>query len=189
MAYGVGIPQCFTFSSSTGCMAGVAYCAVDPWGNLRPCNHSDLIAGNLLSRTLEEAWRSPAMERFRKAVPQACHTCAAFPTCHGGCRALAMELDLPGDPLMTGPLDEFNPAPVRMGRNWRPIRRFEVRHEPFGVVLLRGNALLAVRPEAMPILNHLDGTHTLGELDQAFGFTGLSLIGELFRRNMVEVRG
>ena len=187
VAYGVGIPQCFTPSSSTGCMAGVAYCAVDPWGNLRPCNHSDLIAGSLLSGTLEEAWNSPVMERFRKAIPKACHTCAAFGTCHGGCRALAMELDLPSDPLMTGPLDEFNPAPVRMGRNWRPIGRFEVRREPFGLVLLRGNALLAVRPEAMPILNHLDGTRTLGELEGTFGSTGLSLIGELLRRNMVEV--
>lgn len=189
VTFGVCIPQCFTTSSSTGCLAGVAFCAVDPWGNLRPCNHSPLIAGNLLSGTLEEAWGSPVMQRFRQAIPQACHTCAAFPTCHGGCRALAMELNLAGDPLMTGPLDKFKPTPVRMGRNWRPLRRFEVRQEPFGLVLIRGNALLAVRSEAIPLLEHLDGSHTLTELEHGFGSTGLSLIGELFRRNMVEMRG
>ncbi|GAB4534990.1 MAG: hypothetical protein Kow0063_18720 [Anaerolineae bacterium] len=189
VAFGVGIPQCFTPSSSTGCLAGVAYCAVDPWGNLRPCNHSDLVAGNLLRRTLEEAWTSPVMERFREAIPDACHTCAAFPTCHAGCRALAMELNLAGDPLMVGPLSEFGPPPpVRMGRNWRPLRRFDLRQEAFGLVLMRGNALLAVRPEAIPILDHLNGAHTLEDLEQAFGPVGLSLIGELFQRNMVEMK-
>jgi len=132
VTFGVCIPQCFTPSSSTGCLAGVAFCAVDPWGNLRPCNHSPLTAGNLLSGTLEEAWHSPEMERFRQAIPEACHTCAAFSTCHGGCRALVMELNLPGDPLMVGPLREFGPPPpVQMGCNWRPLRRFEMRQEPF----------------------------------------------------------
>jgi radical SAM protein with 4Fe4S-binding SPASM domain len=187
-SFGICIPQCFTPSSSTGCWAGVASCTVDPWGNLRPCNHSPLIGGNLLMGTLEEAWNSPEMERFRQAVPEACQTCAAFPICHGGCRALAMELSLPGDPLMVGPLDEFGPPlPVRMGRNWRPVRRFEVRQEAFGLVLIRGNALLAVRPEAAAILDRLDGTQSLGELEREFDAVSLSLIGELFRRNMVEM--
>lgn len=189
VTFGVCIPQCFTPSSSTGCLAGVAFCAVDPWGNLRPCNHSPIIAGNLLTGTLEEAWHSPEMERFRQAIPQACHTCAAFSTCHGGCRALAMELELPGDPLMVGPLHQFGlSTPVRMGRNWRPVRRFEVRQEPFGLVLMRGNAFFAVRPEAIAILDCLDGTQTLGELEREFDPAALSLIGELFHRNMVEMR-
>jgi len=40
--YGNCFPQCFMPSSSTGCWAGIAYCTIDPWGNLRPCNHSPL---------------------------------------------------------------------------------------------------------------------------------------------------
>jgi len=188
VTFGVCIPQCFTLSSSTGCLAGVASCTIDPWGNLRPCNHSPLVAGNLLSGTLEEAWWSPEMERFRQATPAACHTCAAFPTCHGGCRALAMELGLSGDPLMVDPLHEFGPPPpIRMGRNWHPLRRFEVREESFGLVLMRGNALLAVRPEASPILDLLDGTRTLGEFEREFDPGALSLIGELFRRNLIDM--
>jgi pyrroloquinoline quinone biosynthesis protein E len=188
VTFGVCIPQCFVLSSSNGCLAGVASCTVDPWGNLRPCNYSSIRVGNLLSGTLEEAWHSTEMERFRKAIPDACHTCAAFSTCHGGCRAVPMELQLPSDPLMVGPLREFEPSPpVRMGRNWRPMRRFEIRQESFGLVLIRGNALLAVRPEAMTILDRLDGSHTLGDLKHEFTPAGLSLIGELFRRNMVEM--
>jgi radical SAM protein with 4Fe4S-binding SPASM domain len=188
VSFGVCIPQCFTRSSAKGCTAGVAFCTVDPWGNLRPCNHSPLIAGNLLDETLEQAWHAPEMEQFRQAIPDACHTCAAFSTCHGGCRALAMELDLPTDPLMSGPLDDFDPPPpVQMGRNWRPQRRFEVRQEPFGLVLMRGNALLAVRPEAAAVIDHLDGTRTLGELERELSPAALSLIGELFRRNMIDI--
>jgi radical SAM protein with 4Fe4S-binding SPASM domain len=187
--FGVCIPQCFTPSSSTGCLAGVAFCTVDPWGSIRPCNHSPLIAGSLLDGTLDEAWHSSEMECFRKAIPEACHACAAFSTCHGGCRALAMELGLPGDPLMVGPLREFGPPQlIRMGRNWRPLRRFAVRQEPFGLVLMRGNALMAVRPEAKAILNRLDGTQTLGELECEFDSKALALIGELFRRNMIEMK-
>jgi radical SAM protein with 4Fe4S-binding SPASM domain len=189
VSFGNCVPQCFTPSSSTGCLAGVAFCAVDPWGNLRPCNYSRIIAGDLLNGTLEEAWHSPEMERFRRAIPQACHTCAAFGTCHGGCRALAMELNLPGDPLMVEPLREFDPPPpVRMGRNWRLVRRFQVRQEPFGLVLMRGNALLAVHPEASAILDRLDGTRTLGELERALEPAALALIGELVRRKMVDVK-
>jgi pyrroloquinoline quinone biosynthesis protein E len=182
------IPQCFTPSSSTGCLAGVASCTVDPWGNLRPCNNSPMICGSLPRGTMEEAWNSPEMERFRQAIPQACHTCAAFSTCHAGCRALAMELNLPNDPLMTGPLSEFGPpSPVRMGRNWRPLQRFEVRHESFGLVLLRGDAVLAVRREAAPLFKYLDGTHTLAELEQVLAPAEMSLVGELFRQNLVEM--
>lgn len=189
VSFGVCIPQCFTPSSSTGCLAGVVACTVDPWGNLRPCNHSPLIAGNLLNGTLEAAWRSPEMERFRQAIPAACYTCAAFSTCHGGCRALAMELGSPGDPLMGEPLREIDPPPsIRMGRDWRPLRHFEVRREPFGLVLIRGNALLAIRHEAAPILDHLDGTRTLGELERELSPAAISLIGELFRRNLIEMK-
>lgn len=187
VSFGTGIPQCFTRSSSSGCHAGVAFSAVDPWGNLRPCNHSSLIAGNLLTGTLEEAWHAPEMKRFRNAIPDACHNCAAFPTCHGGCRVMAMASDTGRDPLMTHRLPEFELPTLQMGRNWRPLRRFDVRREPFGLVLIHGNALLPVSPEAAPLLAYLDGSHTLGELEAIVGRDGISFIAELFRRNLVEM--
>jgi len=89
---------------------------------------------------------------------------------------------------MVDPLHEFGPPPpIRMGRNWHPLRRFEVRQEPFGLVLIRGNALIAVRSEASTILDRLDGTRTLGELEREFDPSALSLIGELFRRNLIDM--
>lgn len=187
VSFGTGIPQCFTRSSSAGCHAGVAFCAVDPWGNLRPCNHSPLVAGNLLTGTLEAAWRAPEMERFRNAIPDGCHNCAAFSTCHGGCRAMAMESVTGRDPLMTDRLSEFELPVLQMGRNWRPLRRFDVCQESFGLVLIRGNALLPVSQEAAPLLAYLDGSHTLGALEAIIGRDGLSFIAELFRLNLVEM--
>ncbi|NIN93755.1 MAG: SPASM domain-containing protein, partial [Anaerolineae bacterium] len=102
--FGNCIPQCFVESSSTGCLSGVAYCTIDPWGNMRPCNHSPLKCGNLLEQSVEEAWQSAEMQRWRGMIPAECHLCAEFPQCHGGCRAMAIELDLEKDPLAGVPL-------------------------------------------------------------------------------------
>ena len=185
--FGNCIPQCFTPSSSTGCLAGVAYCTVDPWGNVRPCNHSSLIAGNLLKDTLDHAWHSLEMERFRQAIPSACRGCAAFPTCHGGCKALAMELGISGDPISSTPLERFDLPVIHMSPQCRPQGRFKIRQENFGLVLLNGNAILPVRPEAVTVLNRLDGKSTLLELEPEIGSNGMTLIGELVRRKMVEM--
>ncbi|MBU0702548.1 MAG: radical SAM protein, partial [Chloroflexi bacterium] len=66
--YGDCVPQCFVENSSTGCLAGVAYCAVDPWGNLRPCNHSPAVVGSLLEQPIESLWHSAAMEHWRDLI-------------------------------------------------------------------------------------------------------------------------
>jgi len=101
---GTPIPHCFVPNHSTGCCAGVAQATIDPWGNLRPCNHVSLVCGNLLSQSLDEVWASVQMNYFRDAIPAPCHDCAAFDVCHGGCRAAIMELGLDKDPLMTRPM-------------------------------------------------------------------------------------
>ncbi|MBC7232533.1 MAG: radical SAM protein [Chloroflexi bacterium] len=88
--FGNHIPYCLYPSSSAACLAGIAYCTVDPWGNVRPCNHAPLICGNLLVQSLEEIWRSETMEAWRKMIPMECAGCALYQTCHGGCRAEVM---------------------------------------------------------------------------------------------------
>ena len=98
--FSVCIPQCFVPSSSQGCVAGTAASTIDPWGNMRPCNHAPLIAGNLLRQELNEVWHSDAMQEWRKA-PDECSSCAAFSTCRGGCRAQAMLTANKYDSLMT----------------------------------------------------------------------------------------
>ncbi|MGB0389523.1 MAG: SPASM domain-containing protein, partial [Ardenticatenaceae bacterium] len=102
--FGTCVPLCFVESSSSGCLAGTAYCTIDPWGNLRPCNHAPQIAGNLLTQPLEMLWHSATMNAWRDLIPDECTTCSAFSTCHGGCRADMVLKGVKRDPLMTMPL-------------------------------------------------------------------------------------
>ena len=53
------------------CAAGTAraYYTLDPLGNLRPCNHTDIILGNLLEASFADLISSPAMQAFTCAVP------------------------------------------------------------------------------------------------------------------------
>lgn len=187
--HGTGIPQCLTPSSSNGCLAGVAYVAIDPWGNVRPCTHSRLICGNLLRQPLDEIWRSPEMERFRNAIPAACHTCAAFAQCHGGCRVMAMESESRVDPCMRSPLDARPiPPPLELPAGACPLARYRLRQESFGYVLMRGNALIGVHARSWPLLKCLDGRHTLADLQQRFGAAAVELVGTLYQKGLVELK-
>lgn len=73
------------------CAAGTerAYYTIDPLGNLRPCNHSPTILGNVRERGFRELADSPAMSDFVKARPEFCAGCAVEEECLGGCKAAA----------------------------------------------------------------------------------------------------
>lgn len=45
-------------SSSAGCSAGEASLVIDPWGNVKPCLHVDLLCGNILQQDFEKIWSS-----------------------------------------------------------------------------------------------------------------------------------
>ncbi len=98
--FGNCIPQCFTPSAATGCLAGTAFCSIDAAGNVKPCNHSDLLCGNLLAQSLAEVWRAPNMELWRHSLPTHCHQCHEFGNCHGGCRAEGWRMPNHQDPLI-----------------------------------------------------------------------------------------
>jgi radical SAM protein with 4Fe4S-binding SPASM domain len=187
--FGDCIPQCFTPSSSTGCLAGVAYCSIDPWGHLRPCAQADIDCGNLLEVPLVEAWNSPPMRRWRSLIPPACEqSCAAFSQCHGGCRATALARGLRYDPLMVAPLTESDlppPEQIELYEGLRPVGRYEIRQESFGHVLL-GPGLALVSTQARPLLDMCDGSTTLRQIEQLYGQEGLTLIAELYRKGLVE---
>jgi len=67
-----------------------SYFAIDPAGNLRMCNRSKIILGNLLEQSFNEIARSPEVEEFGEAVPEFCRDCQLASTCAGGCKADAM---------------------------------------------------------------------------------------------------
>ncbi|OQX17547.1 MAG: hypothetical protein BWK76_10455 [Desulfobulbaceae bacterium A2] len=73
------------------CAAGSerAYYTLDPLGNLRPCNHSDLILGNLFERSFPEIIALERMHTFIEARPAFCDPCPKRNECQGGCKAAA----------------------------------------------------------------------------------------------------
>ncbi|HEY3354006.1 MAG TPA: radical SAM protein [Polyangia bacterium] len=73
------------------CAAGTAraYYTVDPLGNLRPCNHSPTILGNLREQGFAALAASAAQRRFCAARPAFCGGCRLEERCLGGCKAAA----------------------------------------------------------------------------------------------------
>jgi radical SAM protein with 4Fe4S-binding SPASM domain len=186
--YGIGVPQCFVPNESEGCLAGVAYASVDPWGNLRPCAHSPTVIGSLHEASMAELWQSEAMDAWRALMPSECTTCAAYSVCHGGCRAIQELRPTGRDPLRREPLTEFPPSQsVReLPADMRPHAAVRLRPEHFGYALLGQGQVVPVRAEARSVVEACDGSTTFAELAARFGQSGLDLLGELWELGMLE---
>jgi radical SAM protein with 4Fe4S-binding SPASM domain len=66
-----------------------AYYTLDPLGNVRMCNHSPLILGNIRETHFSRLIRSGAAREFARAVPSECVGCAKAKLCQGNCKAAA----------------------------------------------------------------------------------------------------
>jgi radical SAM protein with 4Fe4S-binding SPASM domain len=98
--FGPCIPICYTNSSSNRCGAGMSFLTIDPWGNVRPCNHTSHVIGNLFKNTIDEIWNSTTLDLWRGYVPPACRGCPEYSFCGGGCQALAIDSIDGNDPLV-----------------------------------------------------------------------------------------
>lgn len=79
-------------------------------GNMRICNHSPIVIGNIFKDKLEEIMSSPYVKQWVDIVPDYCADCKIFDKCLGGCRAASEQMDLSlahVDPILT--LDEIVP--------------------------------------------------------------------------------
>ncbi len=188
--FGNCVPQCFVENSSTGCLAGVAYCAISPWGEMRPCNHSPRVVGNVLTDSVETAWHSSEMDAWRGLMPTACESsCAAYSTCHGACRALIEIRGEQRDPLRGEPL-AFVPRPsqrVTLYEGLRPLAQCHLRQEEFGMVLIRGNKIIPLPSAEMPLLLACDGSRSLREIEQKFGASSLRVVVGLHQKGLVQL--
>jgi len=188
----VCIPQCFVRSSAGGCVAGFASFTVDPWGNVRPCNHAPVDCGNLLQNSVSDVWYSESMVRWRNSVPVECKDCVAFSWCHGGCSAEAMIYGSTADPLMRGPIIEGDSSvqpcrEITLNRTSFPVIRSLVRPESFGYLLIRGTQTAPVSRESRPILDACDGTINLETIREYFGQKGLDFVGHLVECGFIEL--
>ena len=87
--YGTPVPKCLTATSTEPCLAGRAFVTVNPWGKVRPCNHTPLHIGNLWTTSLPEILASPALKTWLDYPPE-CRDCHQIAACEGGCRAELM---------------------------------------------------------------------------------------------------
>ncbi|MFH1434320.1 MAG: radical SAM protein [Pseudomonadota bacterium] len=76
------------------CIAGTdkSYFTVDPQGNMRLCNHSPVILGNIRKHKFKAIANCEAVAKFRGAMPDFCRDCEHWKKCMGGCRAASEQL-------------------------------------------------------------------------------------------------
>jgi len=82
---------------------GFGNCSPDPLrkpitldisGNIRLCNHSPVVAGNIFREPLEEILYSPYARSWSETVPEYCASCKVWERCLGGCRAASEQCGL-----------------------------------------------------------------------------------------------
>lgn len=95
------------------CAAGTdrAYYTLDARGNVRPCNHSDTVLGNVWEQPFADIIGGKAMAEFKAAIPPLCKGCRMRAACQGGCRAAAQVCY--GDPRAEEPFLRANLAAAR----------------------------------------------------------------------------
>ena len=73
------------------CAAGTntAYYTLDPLGNLRPCNHTSTLLGNLFDEPFADLIAPARLADFCQAAPAFCQACTQRQVCQGGCKAAA----------------------------------------------------------------------------------------------------
>jgi radical SAM protein with 4Fe4S-binding SPASM domain len=68
---------------------------LDIEGNIRLCNHSPVVAGNIFQQKPEEILFSDYAQQWAEIKPQFCSNCELWERCMGGCRAASEQMGLP----------------------------------------------------------------------------------------------
>ena len=92
---GTELPKCIIkkeyqmINVGTMCSGGVDFFAVDPSGNIRPCNHSPVRLGDF--RDISSAIKTGYWQKFKckDFLPKDCSGCMFSLQCDGGCREAA----------------------------------------------------------------------------------------------------
>lgn len=93
VGFGTAIPYCLdewivTEDLTSNCGVGTYFCAINPKGEFRMCNQSQLVFGNVLEEPIEVIWNKPALDIFRDLswVDEPCKSCELLLDCTGGCK-------------------------------------------------------------------------------------------------------
>jgi len=93
VGFGTAIPYCLdermiTEGIISNCGVGTYFCAINPKGEFRMCNQSQLVFGNLSDEPIEAIWSKPLLDIFRDLswVGEPCKSCELLLDCTGGCK-------------------------------------------------------------------------------------------------------
>ncbi len=128
VGFGTALPFClderlFKEDLLGDCGAGFTFAAIDPWGNVRICNQSTIIYGNVLKEPLEKIWKKNRINiefRCLKWVSEPCKSCKLLHYCLGGCK---VDTNFPGeysvDPLIRNKRPPLSPEKVfKLFKEW-----------------------------------------------------------------------
>lgn len=65
---------------------------LDLLGNLRLCNHSPTVMGNIFKLKIEDILNSEKVKFWHSTIPDYCTDCKRYSKCKGGCRAASEQL-------------------------------------------------------------------------------------------------
>lgn len=93
VGFGTAIPYCIDErllreGMTSNCGVGSTFCAVNPMGEFRLCNQSQLVFGNVLDEPIEDIWRKRSLGVFRDLswVDEPCRSCPLLSECVCGCK-------------------------------------------------------------------------------------------------------
>lgn len=93
VGFGTAIPFCLderliTENMWADCGVGTTFGAINPNGDFRMCNQSNIIYGNVLKEPIEKIWNKKKLDDFRnlKWLPKLCLNCPFLYNCTGGCK-------------------------------------------------------------------------------------------------------
>jgi len=90
---------------------------LDGRGDLRSCNHSPVVLGNIYERHIRDIIAGPELARWKDTIPDYCADCLRWDDCLGGCRAASEQLGAgleAVDPLLW-PEEELRRSLARCG--------------------------------------------------------------------------
>jgi radical SAM protein with 4Fe4S-binding SPASM domain len=187
--YGPCIPQCFASSKASSCSAGIASCAIDPWGNVKPCSHSISYAGNLRNSNLLTIWNGYEFQNWRNILPTDCESCSLLDVCGGGCRAQMLLISSEKDPLMNKPSSILiSPYEYKLRSTYRPKFLGEISDDSDGkYFVIKGGRVRLVNRSAKNLLECLNGEFSLEQIKDCYGSSALSLVIALYSEGFIKL--
>jgi len=93
VAFGTAIPYCvdermMSEKMASSCGAGTTFCAINSAGDVRLCNQSELVYGNILEENIDVIWNKKSLDDYRDLewVEEPCKSCKLLTDCQSGCR-------------------------------------------------------------------------------------------------------